>query len=57
MGNQSRDRTAKLDLLIIPQPIAEKNMREWLSNLLECLEGRRVNPTKAPDTERDNDLR
>jgi hypothetical protein len=26
MGNQSRDRIAKLDLLIIPQPIAEKSM-------------------------------
>jgi hypothetical protein len=40
MGNQSRDRIAKLELLIIPQPIAEKSMREELSNLLECPEGR-----------------
>jgi hypothetical protein len=28
MGNQSRDRIAKLDLLIIEQPITEKSMRE-----------------------------
>jgi hypothetical protein len=28
MGNKSRNRIAKLDLLIIPQPIAEKNMRD-----------------------------
>jgi hypothetical protein len=25
MGGQSRDRIAKLDLLIIPQPVAEKS--------------------------------
>ena len=28
MGNQSRDRIAKLDLLIISQPIGKKSMRE-----------------------------